>query len=53
MDQSKVGKAFDELFRVLKDEKPNDRSSLDRCFAVVITMLEQAYAYWRTFVERE
>ena len=31
--------------------KPNDRSTLDRLFAVTITMLEQALAYFAFWTE--
>jgi hypothetical protein len=32
-----------------KAEKPNDRSEKDRAYAVTITKLEEAYAYFLTF----
>ncbi len=41
--------AMDELV----DRKPEDRSALDRNYAVLITKLEEAYAYARTFLDQE
>lgn len=34
----------------LRKNKPNDRSQKDRRYAVTITMLKQAYAYFNTYV---
>lgn len=34
----------------LREGKPNDRSQKDRRYAVTITMLEQAYTYFNTYV---
>jgi hypothetical protein len=34
----------------LREFKPNDRSEIDRRYAVTITMMEQAYAYFATWV---
>ena len=33
------------LLKLLEDEKPNDRSEIDRRFAIVITDLEKIEAY--------
>jgi hypothetical protein len=33
----------------LRDNKPNDRSELDRRYAVTITEMEKVYAYFLTF----
>jgi hypothetical protein len=38
---------------LLRGSKPNDRSAADRHYAVTITMLEQAYAYFNTYVTRD
>lgn len=35
---------------LIRGTKPNDRSAIDRHYAVTITMLEQAYAYFHTYV---
>jgi hypothetical protein len=37
---------------LLRGSRPNDRSAADRHYAVTITMLEQAYAYFNTYVTR-
>jgi hypothetical protein len=34
----------------LREFKPNDRSEADRRYAVTITMMEQTYAYFSTWV---
>jgi hypothetical protein len=34
----------------LREFKPNDRSETDRRYAVTITMMEQTYAYFATWV---
>jgi hypothetical protein len=34
----------------LREFKPNDRSEADRRYAVTITMMEQTYAYFATWV---
>lgn len=43
-----------EAFATLRDAiqvlKPNDRSSLDRAYAVLLTMVEQAEAYAGYFI---
>ncbi len=37
----------------LREGKPNDRSQKDRRYAVAITMLEQTYAYFNSYVIQE
>jgi hypothetical protein len=37
----------------LRDHKPNDRSAADRSWAVTITMMEQAIAYFDVWVRQE
>jgi len=37
----------------IADQKPADRSALDRSFAVLLTELEKAYAYAQAFVDKE
>ncbi len=41
---------FQALIKQLHVDKPGDRSLADRAFAIVITQLELAYAYYRTYV---
>lgn len=43
---------FDELLDQLRESRPNDRSPKDRAYAVSITMLEQAWAFFEKFVIR-
>lgn len=42
--------ALKEALRVLKKNKPDDRSNIDRAWAVSITMLEQVIAYFGAYV---
>lgn len=42
--------AIEMALATLRLLKPSDKSSRDRSYAVTITMLEQAYAYFYTFV---
>ena len=37
----------------LRDHKPNDRSAADQSWAVTITMMEQAIAYFDVWVKQE
>lgn len=37
----------------LRDYKPNDRSTVDRSWAVTITMMEQVIAYFDVWVKQE
>jgi len=40
--------AMDEIV----DQKPDDKSPLDRNFAVLMTELEKVYAYAKTFLDQ-
>lgn len=42
--------SFQDLATALKESKPNDQSPLDRHYAVSITELEKAFAYYFTYV---
>lgn len=44
--------AFLELLNKLTLAKPNDRSAIDRAFAVTITEVEKAFSYYQVFVEQ-
>lgn len=35
------------------DAKPNDRSGIDRRYAIVITMLEKAVVYFAVYIDGE
>ena len=39
------------LLEKVKNEKPNDKSSLDRQYAIFITELEKLIAYWVYWIE--
>jgi hypothetical protein len=41
---------IDDTLRRLRAARPNDRSSEDRCYAIVITDIERARAYFKTYV---
>lgn len=43
-------KSLRDTLAVLKKHKPDDRSELDRRYAVTITELEKTLAYFYTFV---
>ena len=42
-----------DALQSIKDAKPNDRSGTDRRYAIVVTMLEKAIAYFAFYVECE
>jgi hypothetical protein len=45
--------AFDLLesaLESLQSEKPNDRSEVDRRYAIIITDLEKVLAYYKTYI---
>lgn len=44
---------FYDLHESVKNCKPNDRSSLDRHFAIVLTDLEKLIAYYKTYCLQE
>ena len=44
-------KALTKALEELKKAKPNDRSEMDRCYAVCITDLEKLIAYYRITIE--
>lgn len=53
VDMTQVGAPEDltlsqlnSLIRDIRERKPNDRSELDRVYAVMLTDLEKARAYW-------
>lgn len=43
-------KSLRDTLAILKKHKPDDRSELDRRYAVTITELEKTLAYFYTFV---
>lgn len=47
--EEKVILAMAALLALMEDNKPNDRSAEDRRWAVAITELEKAYAYFFSF----
>lgn len=48
-----VYEAMVNALSALQEHKPNDRSLSDRAWAVTITMMEQAVAYFRVWAMRE
>ena len=44
-----VAEAISSAIRTTRAHKPNNRTELDRIYAVTITELEKAYAYFVTF----
>lgn len=48
--EEEVLSKFNELLELLKARKYNDRSEEDRYWAISITLTEEAYALFRTFV---
>ena len=42
--------AMQGALHALRECKPNDRSEIDRRYAVTITMMEQAWAYFHSWV---
>lgn len=38
---------IEELIRLMRNLKPNDRSEIDRIYAVTLTDLEKIAAYWQ------
>lgn len=49
-DKHPLQQAFSNLLDEIQRHKPNDRSSLDRSYAVLLTMLEQALAYLMWYI---
>lgn len=43
-------RALEEALRTLRTQKPQDKSETDRAFAVTITELKKATAYFKVFV---
>jgi hypothetical protein len=43
-------KLFEQLQNEIRANKPNDRTDLDRQYAVTITEVEKAFAYYYTFI---
>ena len=41
---------IERALATLRVNKPDDRTQIDRAYAVTITMIEQAFAYFMTFV---
>lgn len=48
---SQTREAIQKALLAAKSEKPNDRSELDRRYAVIITDLEKVMAYAKTFID--
>lgn len=49
---SETEKKLREALESLKAEKPNDRSDADRRYAIAITELEKAIAYYVAWIVR-
>ena len=47
--ENEVLAAMDELLRTLQRNKPNDRSEKDRVYAVALTDVQRAYAWFAMF----
>lgn len=52
-DTEKVLNKFDELLRDMRSLKPNDRSEIDRYWAIAITETEKALGTFNTWVHEE
>jgi len=50
IEYKEIKEKFLDLLGALKDAKPEDRNELSRRFAVTITELEKAYAYFVALV---
>ena len=50
LDKFELNDKLSSLIQDMKNSKPDDRSETDRYYAVVITDLEKAYAYFFTYV---
>ena len=48
-DENLVKEGLEALMVVLENEKPGDRSGVDRRYAIVKTELEKVYAYYMTY----
>jgi hypothetical protein len=48
--EDRVRDLFLELIDTARSNKPDDRTPRSRCFAVLLTMLEQAYAYYHLYI---
>ncbi len=49
-DKFQLSDKLATLLQEMKNSKPNDKSEVDRRYAIVITELEKAYAYFYTYV---
>lgn len=49
-EYSDLYKEMTELLDSLRKAKPNDRSELDRRYAVTITKMEDVFAYFSTYI---
>lgn len=50
MNDPTIVEIFEQLFNALKAEKPNDRSEVDRSYAILLTELEKAYSYFIFYI---
>ena len=50
MDSDPVATALQNALAVLREQKPNDKSEIDRRYAVTITEMEKVIAYYTTFI---
>ena len=50
--QARAFRLMKEALEAVQDAKPQDRSSVARCYAVVATMLERAVAYFDYYINR-
>ena len=48
--QARAFRLLRDTVDALKEAKPGDRSEVDRCYAVVITMLEKAVAFFDYYI---
>jgi len=49
-EDDEVEVALDKLAALLRSKKPEDRSSVDRHYAILITDLDKLIAYYHTYV---
>jgi hypothetical protein len=52
MENDPIKKAIQELLQMLKENKPDDRSELDRRHAIILTDLEKIMAYYDYYIVR-
>lgn len=52
-NEEEIEQAFEELLHILKEYKPNDRSTADRYWAITITEVEKARAVFSMYAHTD